>query len=285
MSRPARREAVRCLVARGVSQRRACWRVGLGRSTYQYHARPARAARDTTTLERMRQLAAHHPRYGYRRIWALLRQAGAAVNRKRIYRLWHQAQLQVARPARRQRRPAAAPAEPPTQASAPGQVWTYDFVQDACLNGSKLRLLTVVDEFTRECLAIHVATSLPAVRVIRVLAGLVAAQGAPAFLRSDNGPEFVALVLRAWLASQHTTTLYIDPGCPWQNGREERFNGTLRDECLNRQAFLSVAEAQAVVEAYRREYNEVRPHSRLGYRSPAAFKRDWLASHPPTSEV
>ncbi len=284
MSRPARREAVRFLVERGVSQRRACGLVGLGRSTYQYQARTARAERDTTTVERMRQLAARHPRYGYRRIWALLRRAGQAVNRKRVYRLWHHARLQVSRPARRHRAASAAHG-PPTQASAPGQVWSYDFVQDACLNGSKLRLLTVVDEFTRECLAIHVATSLPAVRVIRVLAGLVATQGAPGFLRSDNGPEFLALALRAWLASQHTATLYIDPGCPWQNGREERFNGTLRDECLNRQVFLSVAEAQAVVEAYRREYNEVRPHSRLGYRTPAGFKRDWLASQPPTSEV
>jgi putative transposase len=156
-------------------------------------------------------------------------------------------------------------------------VWTYDFVHDACLNGTPLKVLPVVDEFTRECPAIEVATSLPATRVITVLARLVATQGAPAYLRSDNGPEFVAQAVQGWLALQPAATLSIDPGCPWQNGFGESFNGTLRDECLNMQAFASVAEARIQLERFRRSYNEERPHSRLGYRTPAEFKADWLA--------
>ena len=150
-------------------------------------------------------------------------------------------------------------------------------LHDACWNGTKLKVLPVVDEFTRECLAIEVATSLPAARVIAVLARLFATHGAPAYLRSDNGPEFVAHQVRMWLALHQAETLYIDPGCPWQNAFGESFNGSLRDECLNMSAFASVAEARILLESLRRQYNEERPHSRLGYRTPAEFKADWLA--------
>lgn len=135
-----------------------------------------------------------------------------------------------------------------------------------------------MDEFTREGLAIEVASSLPSERVLVVLARLFQQHGAPAFLRSDNGPEFIAWAVRGWLAKQQTTTLYIDPGCPWQNGYGERFNGTVRDACLNMYAFSSVAEARVQLEGYRRQYNEERPHSSLGYRTPAEFKDDWLRS-------
>ena len=162
-------------------------------------------------------------------------------------------------------------------------MWTYDFVHDACWNGAKLKVLPVVDEFTRECLAIEVATSLPAARVIAVLARLFAQHGAPAYLRSDNGPKFVAHQVQIWLALQHAETLYIDPGCPWQNGFGESFNGSLRDECLNMWAFASVAEARFQLERFRRQYNEERPHSRLGYRTPAEFKSDWLADQSHTA--
>jgi putative transposase len=270
---------VEFLIERGLSQRRACVLVGLHRSSQRYQPRPAREPELAT---RLRELARAHPRYGYRRIWALLRREGRTVNQKRVRRLWRQAQLQV-RPARRRarRRTAREQAAVPQQAQYPGHVWTYDFVQDATLHGTLLRLLTVLDEFTRECLAIHVAASLPSERVIVVLAQLFQAVGAPHYLRSDNGPEFIALALRCWLLRQHTATLYIDPGCPWQNGYGESFNGTLRDECLNLHVFASVAEAQVQVEAFRRHYNEERPHSRLGYRTPAEFKREWQACQSP----
>jgi putative transposase len=150
-------------------------------------------------------------------------------------------------------------------------------VKDRCLDGTPLRILTVMDEFSREGLAIEVRRSFPARQVVLVLTQLFALHGPPANLRSDNGPEFVGLAVRGWLHQQQVQTLYIDPGCPWQNGFEERFNGTVRDECLNSHAFASVIEAQVLCAAYLREYNEERPHSSLGYQTPLEFKRDWYA--------
>lgn len=280
MTPQAQREVVHLLVERGLSQRRACDLLGANRATVQYRGHVE--ADDDAVGRRIRELAYAHPRYGYRRIWALLRREGQTVNRKRVQRLWQHAQLQVRKPARRRRRRGIA-TDRPTQATHPGHVWTYDFVHDACFNGTKLKLLPIVDEFTRECLAIEVATALSAQRVIPVLARLFATHGAPQFLRSDNGPEFIAHAIQGWLALQRAGTLYIDPGCPWQNGFAESFNGTLRDECLNMQAFHSLAEARIVIEQFRRQYNEERPHSRLGYQTPVEFKRDWLASQSNTA--
>jgi putative transposase len=219
-------------------------------------------------------LAAKHPRYGYRRVWALLRRRGQQVNKKRVHRLWQRTRLQVRKRPRKRHRSSAG--ELPLKATHPGHIWTYDFLEDRTQNGTLLRILTVMDEFTREGLAIELATSLPASRVITVLERLVAAHGAPAYMRSDNGPEFVALALRGWLARQQVATLYIDPGCPWQNGYGESFNGTVRDECLNMYVFLSVAEARARLEAFRQHYNEERPHSSLDYRTPLEFKSAWM---------
>lgn len=270
---------MRFLVKQGLSERRACALLGATRATVQYHAR---AGRDDTVRARIIELAQAHPRYGYRRIWALLRREGRMVNRKRVQRLWRAAQLQVRKSPRRRRRRGTT-ALLPAQATHPGHVWTYDFVHDACFNGAKLKLLPVVDEFTRECLVIEVASSLPAERVITVLVRLFAAHGTPEYLRSDNGPEFIAHAIQGWLALKGAATLYIDPGCPWQNGFAESFNGTLRDECLNMQAFHSVAEARVTVEGFRRQYNEERPHSRLEYRTPAEFKQNWLASQSHTA--
>lgn len=264
---------MRFLVERGVSQRRACALVAANRATVRYQPR---AGTDDALAQRLAALAQRHPRYGYRRVWALLRREGWVVNRKRVHRLWRTAKLQVLKPHRRRRRMGVSAATP-TQATHPGHVWTYDFVHDACLSGAKLKLLPVVDEFTRECLAIEVTSAQPTARVIGVLERLFAAHGAPAYLRSDNGPEFVAQAIQNWLLLHHTATLYIEPGCPWQNGFGESFNGSLRDECLNIQTFASVAEARIQIERFRRQYNEERPHSRLGYRTPAEFKADWLA--------
>ena len=267
------------LLERGVSQRRACQLVAANRSSVQYQPREGG---DDAVVERITRLAQRHPRYGYRRIWALLRREGWVVNHQRVQRLWQQARLQVRKP-RRRRRHTVHREQVPTQATYPGHVWTYDFVHDACWNGAKLKVLPVVDEFTRECLAIEVATSLPAARVIVVLARLFALHGAPAYLRSDNGPEFVAHQVQTWLTVHHAETLYIDPGCSWQNGFGESFNGSLRDECLNMWAFASVPEARIQLERFRRQYNDERPHSRLGYRTPAECKADWLADQSNTA--
>ncbi len=265
------RAAVRFLVDHGLSERRACAVLDLHRSTFQYQACPDRSAELT---EQVQELAQRHTGYGYRRVWALLRRRGQHVNKKRSHRLWKQAKLQV-RKGRRKRRPAGTTSVP-MPATHPGHGWTYDFVHDHCLNGRLLKVLTVMDEFTREGLAIEVARSLPYTRVMAMLAQLFQLHGAPQFIRSDNGPEFIEIALQGWLAQQQTATLYIDAGCPWQTGYGESFNGTLRDKCLNMQVFHSVAEARVYLEAFRRQYNEERPHSSLGYRTPAEFKRGWL---------
>jgi putative transposase len=282
MSVTERREAVRVLVMHGLSVQRACILVQLQRASFHY--RP-RSAVDDGVATQLQALAQAHPRYGYRRIWALLRRKHT-INRKRVHRLWKQARLQVQRPRRRRlrrERPL------PLAAAYPNHIWAYDFVEEKDVHGHVLRILTVMDEFTREGLAIDVDLSTSAERVIGVLVQLVAAHGAPAYLRSDNGSEFVAVVVQAWLAQRQIQTLYIDPGCPWQNGKDERFNGTVRDECLNMQLFASVAEAHVRLETFRHHYNDDRPHSRLGYQTPSEFKRAWLEaqanqqdSHIPT---
>lgn len=282
MSIAERREAVRFLVTRRISVQRACVLVQLQRATFRYQARSL--ATDGVD-EELRALAQTHPRYGYRRMCALLRRK-RTINRKRVHRLWKHAGLQVKRPkTRRQRRERPAP----FAAAYPNHVWAYDFIEDQDAQGHVLRLLTVIDEFTREGLAIDVDLTTSAERVIGVLSQLVAKHGAPDYLRSDNGSEFVALAVQAWLVHHQITTLYIDPGCPWQNGKDERFNGTVRDECLNMQLFASVREAQVQLEAFRRHYNEQRPHSRLGYQKPLEFKQAWYKtqangpdSHIPT---
>ena len=271
MTVAARREAVQLLVAQGFSQRRAGVLLQLRRSTFGYQARPERNAELSTQLH---ELARRHPRDGYRQVWALLRRRGQRVNKKHVHRLWKQARLQV-RKVTRQRR-IVHRAMTPVQATQPGHVWTYAFLHDRCLKGTPLKVLTVMDAFTREGLALAVATSLPSARVLAIMQGLVVTHGAPQFVRSDNGPEFIALAVRGWLAQHQMTTVDIDPGCPWQNGYGERFNGTVRDACLNMPVFQSVTEARVVLDAYRRQYNEERPHSSLGYHTPAEFKRVWL---------
>lgn len=277
MTVAARREGVQCLMAHGLTQRRACVLLQLQRATFNYQACPDR---NVGLVREIHDLAQRHPRYGYRRVWALLRRRGRRVNKKHVHRLWKRAKLQVRKVTRQ--RGSARTASVPVQALHPGHVWTYDFLHDHCLHGTPLKVLTVMDEFTREGLAIEVATSLPARRVLTVLERLVVTHGRPQFIRSDNGPEFIALAVRGWLVQHHMRTLYIDPGCPWQNGFGERFNGTVRDECLNMHVFHSVAEARIVLATYHRQYNEERPHSSLGYRTPAEFKRDWLAQQSPS---
>jgi len=171
------------------------------------------------------------------------------------------------------------------KALRPGHVWSLDFVFDATHNGTRLKMLTAGDDFTRECLAIEVATSLPSQKVIAVLARLISEHGVPGYLRSDNGPEFIAEALKAWLATQPTKTAYIEKGSPWQNGFRESFHARFRDEFLAETLFASVAEARVLCEAFRRDYNEARPHQALGYLTPAEFKHKWLSEQPKTAGV
>jgi len=265
----ARRDQVALAMERGHSQRQACELMELPRSILNY--RSVRAERDAPALDAMRRIAARSPRYGYRRVRIFLRREGHPMGPHRAHRLWRVAGLQL--PRRRPRRRIATSRPRPLPAAGPNQVWAYDFVHDACANGQKLKCLTVIDEFTRECLAIDVAGSIRSVRVIEVLTRLISEHGAPMFLRSDNGPEFVSHAILGWLAEAKIETALIDPGKPWQNGDNESFNGKFRDECLSMEWFRSRKEAAVLIEIWRRHYNDVRPHSSLDYRTPIEFRR------------
>jgi putative transposase len=224
----------------------------------------------------MRQLSAQHPRYGYRRIWALLRQERFVVNRKRVHRLWRREGLRVPEKQRKRRRLGHSQNScTRRKAGHVNHVWSYDFVMDQTSDGRRLKLLPVVDEFTRECLAIEVERRFTAADVAATLKYLFELRGAPRFIRSDNGPEFVADAVKAWLKGSGCGTLYIEPGSPWENAYVESFNGKLEDELLGRERFETLKEAKVLVEDHRLDYNHRRPHSALGYLTPAAF----AASH------
>jgi len=268
VSAPARREQVAYAVGRGLSLRRACALLSVARSSLRYASRLR--TKDAPVIATMKACAAQFPRFGYRRVRVLLERGGIRMSADRAHRLWQAAGLQV--PRKRPRRRVATTRPRPAPATGPNQVWAYDFVHDRCANGAKLKCLTVIDEWTRECLAIHVAGSIRSRSVIEVLARLVSVRGAPAYLRSDNGPEFVSHAILRWLTSESIATAYIEPGKPWQNGTDERFNGRFRDECLSVEWFRTRAEAVAMIEAWRRHYNEERPHSSLGYLTPNEFK-------------
>jgi putative transposase len=264
---PVRREQVAYAMRRGLSQRRACTLLGVARSALGY--RSAKAEKDAPVLARMAALGARYPRFGYRRIRIFLERAGHAMSWGRAWRLWRRACLQV--PRRRPRKRIATGRPRPNAPTGANQVWSYDFVFDWCANGQQLKCLTVTDEWTREGLAIEVDGRIRSGRVIEVLSRLISERGAPRYLRSDNGPEFVARALLKWIVDQGIETALIDPGKPWQNGTTESFNGKFRDECLSLEWFRSRTEARTVIEAWRRHYNEVRPHSNLGYLTPIEF--------------
>ena len=268
----ARREAVECLLTRGVPQRRACVLLPRHRSTVSYRERPDRHGE---VAKQVYELAHRHPRSGDRRVWALRRRRGQRVHQQHVPRRWKRANLQV-RQVMRQRGWARA-ARIPVQATPPGHVWTDDFLHDHGLMGTPLKVLTIMDEVTRAGLALEVATSLPSPRGLTILERLVVTHGTPQCIRRDHGPELIALAVRGWLAQHQTRTWDIDPGCPGQNGYGERVNGTVRDACVNRPVLHSVAEARIMLAPYRRQYHAERPHSSLGDRPPAEFTRDWLA--------
>jgi putative transposase len=253
------------LVDRELSQRRACELLRVSRRWLGYRGR----RQHDPVLPRLKLLAAQHPRYGYRRLHVLLRREGHEVNVKRVRRLCVLHGLKLSRRRRRKRRGVGTGV--PCRAEYPNHVWAYDFVHDACQDGRKLKILTVEDEFTRRCLAIEVERRMPASGVCRALLRLFAEHGTPQFVRSDNGPEFIARALTRMLAERGVQCRHIDPGSPWQNGFNERFNGSLRDECLNLETFAHPDQARAVCRLYRRHYNQQRPHSALGYLTPEEF--------------
>jgi putative transposase len=253
-----------------VLERRACQTVDQPRSTQRYEA--CEAEDEKPLVKRMRELSVKHPRYGYRRIWALLRDEGFRVNRKRVHRLWRREGLKVPQKQRKRRRlGGSVNACFRRKAQGRNDVWSYDFVMDQTGDGRRLKMLAVVDEFTRECLTIEVERSMTARDVVATLAYLFEVRGVPRHIRSDNGPEFIAEAVKRWLKQSGVSTLYIEPGSPWENAYSESFNGKFEDELLNREQFATLKEAKVLVEDYRLEYNHRRPHSGLGYMTPAAF--------------
>lgn len=231
-------------------------------------------------IEALKRHSRKHPREGSRKACEALRRAGTGVNHKKVERLWRLHGLTV--PIRRRQRRRGKGLDRPLQPLYPNHVWAYDFLEDSCLGGRKLRILTVVDEFTRESHESYVDYSIPADKVIAVLEVLFAVHGCPVYLRSDNGPEFIARAIQDWLARQQIQTAYIEPGKPWQNGVNESFNGRLRDECLNLEVFYHLSDARWTVETYRRYFNEERLHGALNYVPPVEFKRQWRAAHSVT---
>jgi len=251
-----------------VSQRRACRVLGQPRSTQR--RTPAVPDDEPHLVARMVELATQFGRYGYRRVTALLRAEGWHVNAKRVERLWRREGLKVPqRQPKRRRLWDNAGSCVRLRPERKDHVWAYDLVHDRTSDGRPLRMLTVVDEYTRECLAIDVGRRVTSEDVLERLADLFVRRGVPAHLRSDNGPEFTAGRVREWLGRVGVATLFIEPGSPWENGYCESFNGKLRDELLDCEVFDTVLEAKVLTEWWRREYNGVRPHSSLGYRPPA----------------
>jgi transposase InsO family protein len=262
-----------------LSERRACSVLEQPRMTQRY--KPKQQDKDKVLVAAMKRLASKHQRYGYRFITAKLRQEGWQVNKKRVQRLWRKEGLQV--PYRRKIKKSQGSSENACfvkKAEFINHVWTYDFIEDQTEDGRKLKFLTVLDEWTRESTAIEVDRSIRAKDVIAVLEYLFTVRGAPGYIRSDNGPEFIADVIRQWLKDRSVGPLSIEPGSPWENGYAESFQGRFRDELLDRELFYSVKEAKVLVENWRLEYNHHRPHSSLDYMTPAAFAAACLASAP-----
>ena len=262
-----------------ISERRACRVLDQPRSSQRYIS--AKAVKDTALVEKMVALSHENPRYGYRRVWALLRREGWEVNKKRVQRLWREAGLKVTAKERKRRRLRGTSENSCTSRRAEyiDHLWSYDFAMDTTEDGRRLKMMPIVDEYSRECLALETERSITAAEVVEVLDRLFSERGEPAYIRSDNGPEFVAEAIKRWLESSGVKTLYIEPGAPWENAYSETFISRLRDELLNREVFANLKEAQVLAEDYRDHYNHHRPHGSLGYLTPAEFTAIEALSH------
>lgn len=252
----------------GISERRACRLIGVGRSSCRYRAR---RPQQSELRERLRSLAHQRPRWGYKRLHVLLLREGARINHKRVYRLYREEGLAVRR---RKRKRVAVPRQVRESPVQPNERWSMDFISDALAQGRRFRCLTLVDDFTRECPLIEVDTSIPALRVIRGLEHLALTRGLPKQIVVDNGPEFAGKLLDAWAHERGIQLLFIRPGKPIENAYIESFNGRFRDECLNEHWFTSLADARHVIEGWRQDYNQVRPHSALGNRTPSVYAQE-----------
>lgn len=250
------------------SERRACKLVGLHRNTKRYE--PKKDERNKEITKKVISYASQYGRYGYRRVTALIRNEGIRVNHKRIHRIWRKEGLKI--PEKQPKRSRLWFSDGSCIRKQPqfkNHVWSYDFVHDQTDDGRTFKMLTVIDEFSRECLTIEVARKINSMNVIEVQSDLFITKGVPKYIRSDNGPEFIASRLRNWLQRLKSNPIYITPGSPWENGYIESFNGKLRDELLNGEIFYSLRAAQVLIEKWRKEYNTIRPHSSLGYKPPA----------------
>jgi len=257
--------------ATGLSQRRACRLTGLSLSTCRYDAQ--RPAADAHLSGRITELALERRRFGYRRIWQLLRREGLQVNHKRVYRLYHLNGLGVKR--RRRRKGLVTERLPLLRPAAPNMTWSMDFVMDALATGRRIKCLTCVDDFTKECLTVTVAFGISGVQVTRILDSITLFRGYPATIRTDQGPEFTCRALDQWAFEHGVELRLIQPGKPIQNGFIESFNGRFRDECLNEHWFSDVNHARKTISKWRQDYNECRPHSTLNYQTPSEFAVSW----------
>ena len=264
-----KRRAIKSVVEEGKgTTAEACRALGLQRSTYY---RNSTVSQERQKIERaIVALSEDHPRYGYRRITVMARREGEMINPKRVQRVRRHHGLQVRKKQRKMRRTGLSTAQR-QRATQANHVWSWDFVEDQTENGTRFRILTLIDEFTRECLAMHIAWSIRAVDVITVIEDAIERYGTPEHIRSDNGPEFIAYAIQDWLQENRIRAIYIEPGAPWENGHIESFHDKLRDECLNREIFGSLLEAKIVIESWRAEYNTERPHSPLGNTTPEEF--------------
>lgn len=250
-----------------VSERRACIVIGQCRATQRYDVK--KLDDEDALRNRIIELTREYGRYGYRRITALLHQEGWEVNIKRVWRIWREEGLKVPKKQpKRGRLWLASNSCIRHRPQYPNHVWSYDFVMDQTKDGRTIKMLTLIDEFTRECLAIEVRRRITSKELIEVLSELFLTRGCPEYIRSDNGPEFIAVALRSWFKKLEVSPLYIEPGSPWENGYIESFNGRLRDEFLNGEIFYTLFEAKVLIERWRHYYNTKRPHSSLDYRPP-----------------
>jgi putative transposase len=269
VSPSSRRRAVTHIVGEGLgSAAQACRAIGLARSSLYRASQASEQRRELQT--QIIDLSQQHPRYGYRRVTALLRRGGKQVNAKRVQRVRRREGLQVRKKQRRMKRVGISTGQR-QRAEHRNEVWSWDSVHDQTEMGSPFRILTLIDEYTKQSLATHVAWSIRALDAITVIEAAIERYGLPEHLRSDNGPEFIAYAIRDWMANNDIKTIYIKPGAPWEQPFIESFHDKLRDECLNREIFGSLLEARILIEQWRIEYNQRRPHSSLGYLTPAEF--------------